>query len=243
MGLVLVHVKVRAAPGLFHKGLEFFGRGNRNQFVLVAKEHDGGRNALANVVHGGNFFPSVLDPIVTVALWAIVVDRVEQDEGIGLGGDRGIFTVFFEAGNRPGRRGHVATGRTAARSQSIRVDPKLLGIFSNPAYGRLPVLDAFEGGGALPASYPVVRSHRDHSPRGQVFTVGGKLSGVAAGPTPAEEEDDGRPFVLLGIMAFGVESVEDQPRSACFLVYQVLGSFDGGGNLANLGEARTEQER
>ena len=146
MGLVLVHVQVRAAPGLFHKGLEFFGSGNRDQFVLVAEEHDGGRNALANVVHGGNFFPSVLDPIVTVALGAIVVDGVEQDKGIGFGGDRCILTVLFEAGNRPCRRGHVATGRTAARSQSFRVDPKLLGIFPNPAYGRLPVLDAFEGG-------------------------------------------------------------------------------------------------
>ena len=87
MGLPLVHVKVRAAPGLFHEDLEFFGRGNRDQFVLVAKEHDGGWNAFADVVHGGNFFPSILEPIVTVALGAIVVDRVEQDEGIGFGGD------------------------------------------------------------------------------------------------------------------------------------------------------------
>ena len=38
----------------------------------------------------------------------------------------------------------------------------------------------------MPASYPVVRSHCDHSPGGQVFAVRGKLGGVAPGPTAAE---------------------------------------------------------
>ena len=52
VGLVLVDVKIRLGPNLFHERLELLGRGNRDQFVLVAQEHDGRRDALGMLCMG-----------------------------------------------------------------------------------------------------------------------------------------------------------------------------------------------
>ena len=149
----------------------------------------------------GCLFPSVLDPIVTSLSWGpLSVTGLNRIAALSRR-LRCILTVLFEAGNRPGRRtrGH----RSNRRPQPIfRAYPKLLGIFSTSGWPTSRP-DASEGGRSF-AFYPKVRSHRDR-PRGQVFTVGGKLSGAVAGSTAAKEEDEMAGQLPLGVMGFGIE--------------------------------------
>ena len=193
MGLVLVHGRSERLPAFSIRVLNFLAVETGISLSWSP------RNTMAaerpcECCAWGNFFPSVLDPIVTVALGAIVVDGVEQDKGIGFGGDRCILTVLFEAGNRPGRRGrgHRPNRRPqpifSGRSQAF-------GHFSNPAYGRLPVLDAFEGG-CLACFLPCSPQSSRPFPSRPGIHSGGQIERVAAGPTAAKEEDDGRPFVF-----------------------------------------------
>ena len=230
-----VDVQVRSAPRFLHQGLVFLRRGDGDQAVLVAEEDDGRWRTLADVVDGGNLLVAVSHSGVTIALGTVVVHGIEKSQGVRLGRYRKVFALLLQSRHRTRGRCHVPAGGTSARRQTFRIDPEFLRVLANPANGRLPVLDALEGWGALPRPHPIVGTHGDHAARGEVFAMRRELGGVAATPTATEEEYDRGPLVLLRVMPLGIKHIQDQLRSTRFLVDHVLDSLDRGADFSILG--------
>ena len=89
MGLARINHQFRPIAQFAHLIAELFRGGNRDQSVLIPQENDGRGHTFPQVVHRGNFPVSVLQFWIPKPTGSVVVDWVEENQGIGQAGNRG----------------------------------------------------------------------------------------------------------------------------------------------------------
>ena len=153
--------------------------------------------------------PELAHAFVTVAIHAVVYDGVEEQQGIGPSGNLGVLTDGIEAIAEGSGRGQVPASGTATNSQTMRIDPQILGVLPNVANGALGIHETDIGRYLMRAPRPVLGADGDHAALGKMPCLGLKVTNVASIPATPEKEDRGRQSGSLGL-ARGSVALQDQ---------------------------------
>jgi hypothetical protein len=200
--------KAAVITGGAHAFVEELGAFERGDGVAGAVEDEGGREAGANVVTGGEFFPALADSRVAVAFGGGVDDRIEEDEGVGKRGDGEVVGGFVDRVEEGGAGGDVAACGVAGDDDAVGIDAEFAGVLTEVADRGSPVFDAIEDGRALRVfEEAVVDADTDHAELGEVVREGEFDASGAASPTAAVDGDPGGALVG-GLVAVGFEDVE-----------------------------------
>lgn len=186
-----VDMQIASPTGIFDRLLEGDSGAHGDEIVVVAQQKEG-RRWREYIVHGREGFPELFDPLVPVAVDAVVDYGIEKEEGIGPGRDLLVVAGVIEPVAKGRCRCEVSACRPATHGESMWIDAEGLRVRLHVANGALGVDQADIGWHGVRSAGPILGANGNHAPLGQVFCLGREMADVASVPATAKKEEGTR---------------------------------------------------
>ena len=125
MSPALVDHQLAAVANLDHGIMECLGAFERRHRIAGAVEDQGGGHACLHLMRRRDILPMFTDLGVPVAFLGGVDHGEEQDKGIGLAGNGGVFAFLVHGVKKCSGGREMATRRAAADDDLVGIDAKL----------------------------------------------------------------------------------------------------------------------